>query len=453
MSWAAQNIAPSRDRRGQPLLRRGFIWVAVYLVLLVLPLVVAAVGERPPARAFWVEFSVALGFVGLAMMVLQFVVSARIRTFTAPFGIDVVLQYHRQIGLVAIVFVLVHPLILAAERSWSLLNPLEAGWPQAAGMLAIAGLLVQAGVTLWRAQLRIPYGYWHLSHAAIAVAILAFSYAHIVLAGPYLDTTWKAWLWAAMAGAVIVLVIYARVIKPVRMLRYPYRVAAVHEERGKSWTLELEPEGHERLHFRPGQFAWLTLGRNPFLSEEHPFSLASPPRDESGTLHFTIKEAGDFTTRVKDTPVGTRAYIDGPYGAFTFERFPAPGYVFLAGGIGITPIMSMLRSLAADGDQRPLLLFNANPTWEDVTYREEFDELQQQLNLQVVHILEKPPEDWQGESGFVNADILDRHLPGNRQVYQYFICGPPPMLEAVREGLLDLGIPLSQIQIEEFVLA
>jgi predicted ferric reductase len=432
-------------------LRRGYLWIAIYLGLIMLPLVVAAIGERPDARGFWIEFSIALGFVGLAILLLQFLVSARIRAFTGPFGIDVVLQFHRQVTLVAVVLVVLHPVIIAAERSWSLLNPLEAGWPQAWGMLAILALLAQVGTSLWRVQLRINYGTWLVAHAAIAVAVVVFSFAHVAIAGDYLDTTWKGILWMAMSAAVIGLVLYTRAIKPLRMKQRPYRVSAVEPELGSAWTIELEPVGHKGTSFRPGQFAWLTLGTSPFASEEHPFSFSSEPGE--GRLRFTIKEAGDFTSRVKETPIGTTAYVDGPYGAFTFHRFPAPGYVFIAGGIGITPIMSMLRSLVREGDTRPLILINANAAWDDVTYRDEFPALAEALNLEVVHVLEDPPENWDGETGFVTPELLDRILPPERAQYQYFLCGPPPMLEAVREALLEVDVPLARIQLEEFALA
>ena len=441
------------QKGGTTLLQRGYLWVIIYLALLVVPLVVAAVGERPDSQEFVVEFSIALGFLGLAILLLQFLVSARIRAFTWPFGIDAVLQFHRHIAFLGLLFILIHPLILAVERSWNLLNPFDATVASATGMLAVALVVVQLAVSMWRTWFRLSYGIWHISHAAIAVAIIGFSFWHVASAGAYLDTTWKSILWITGGVGVVGLVTYTRVVKPARQLSKPYRVVDVRPEHGDAWTIELEPQGHPGIRFLPGQFAWLSIGTSPFLSEEHPFSLASGSRGDDGSVAFTIKEAGDFTSHIKETPIGTRAYIDGPYGAFTFKRFPAPGYVFVAGGIGITPIMSMLRSLAEENDSRPLILVNANQTWDDVTYREELEALTKELNLRIIHVLEDPPESWDGETGLVTRELLDRYLPPERHNFQYFLCGPPAMFNAVRESLRQLDIPLSNIQIEEFAFA
>ena len=152
---------------------------------------------------------------------------------------------------------------------------------------------------------------------------------------------------------------------------------------------------------------------------------------------------------------GQHIYLDGPFGSFSIDRQPhAKGYVFIAGGIGITPIMSMLRTLKDRRDQHPLILIYANNRWEDVTFREEIESMQEGLNLQVVHVLADPPEDWQGERGFITRDILDQYLPKEHQkdVYEIFICGPPPMMDVVENLLPQIPIPLGDFHSERFNL-
>ncbi len=105
---------------------RGIFWVVVYLLVAVAPLVFAWSGPEP-GRGFVINFSVALGFVGLAMMGLQFALVSRFRTVSAPFGVDVMLQYHRQMAYVALAFILAHPLLLFVYdpgKFLPLLNPL-----------------------------------------------------------------------------------------------------------------------------------------------------------------------------------------------------------------------------------------------------------------------------------------------------------------------------------------
>ena len=184
---------------------------------------------------------------------------------------------------------------------------------------------------------------------------------------------------------------YVRLWKPVLTLRRPYRVTAVRLERGNAWTLALEPEGHPGLRFQPGQFTWLSLWNGPFGMREHPFSFSSSA-ERQGQVAITIRELDDFTSTIKEGQPGQRAYLDGPYGAFSVDRHRSPGYVLIASGVGITPMMSTLRTLADRGNDQPLLLIYANNTWEDIIFRDELDELPQRLDLTIVHVLRQPPE-------------------------------------------------------------
>lgn len=233
------------------------------------------------------------------------------------------------------------------------------------------------------------------------------------------------------------------------MSRRPYRIEEVRRERGNSWTLTLHPDGHRGMNFRPGQFAWLTIGRSPFSIREHPFSFSSSAMDVRN-LKFTVKELGDFTAKIGEITPGTRAYIDGPYGTFTIDRHVAPGYVFIAGGIGITPVMSILLTMADRHDARPVLLIYASKPWEDMTFREEIEELKKHLNLKVVYVLENPHEGWNGESGWFTAELMARYLPENRINIVYFICSPEPMQKAVRVAIDKLGLPMENVQSQSF---
>lgn len=437
---------------------QGILWIALYLALTLAPLFLLLVGPRPPGRSFWREFSVALGFAGLAMMCLQFVLTARFRWLKAPYGSDIVYFFHRQISLVAFVVVLAHPLILFIEdpARLGLLNLVAAPWRARFGVTAVLALIALVAISLWRQRLKIHYDAWRIWHGILATAAVALALGHIVLVGYYVAAPWKRAFWIAYSAFWVGLLAYVRVVKPWLELRRPYVVEEVRRERGDAWTLALRPEGHAGMTFHPGQFAWLTLRSSPFADREHPFSFSSSAaRPER--LEFTIKERGDFTRQIGQVRPGERAYLDGPHGAFTTDRHDhAAGFVFIAGGVGITPIMSMLRTLADRGDRRPLTLIYANRDWESVIFREEIAGLQAsgRLNLRVVHVLERPPEGWDGERGYVTADILRRHLPPieRRNQYEVFICGPQPMMDAVERALVGLGVAMGDIHTERFDL-
>ncbi len=145
-------------------------------------------------------------------------------------------------------------------------------------------------------------------------------------------------------------------------------------------------------------------------------------------------------------------YVDGPHGVFTMDAHQAQGYVFIGGGVGITPLYSMLLTMQAREDIRPVILFYANRSWEDVTFREQLQELQDSMpNLRVVHVLDQPPDGWTGERGRIDADIIGRHVPARQyQRLEYFICGAPAMLDAMEELLLSIGVPASRLNTERF---
>ena len=165
---------------------------------------------------------------------------------------------------------------------------------------------------------------------------------------------------------------------------------------------------------------------------------------------MSIKELGDFTHTIKDVATGARVYVDGPHGVFTCDRYDGPGFVFIGGGVGVTPLLSMLRTLADRGDRRPCVLFLANSRIDAIAFKEEIDELERRLALKVVHVLRDPPPGWTGESGRITADTLGRKLPEGHSRYQYFVCGPTRMMDSMEDELVALGVPFERVHTERF---
>ncbi|MEX1024663.1 MAG: ferric reductase-like transmembrane domain-containing protein [Planctomycetota bacterium] len=431
----------------------GLFWLLLYLAVVLVPVFLMLVPPVPSGRPFWLEFSVALGFVGLTQIALQFLLIARFKRLTAPYGIDIILRYHRRIALVAVGAILLHPLIIVIDNPsrLKLLNPLSGNWASRFGLLSVLVLLATVATSVFRERLRLDYEAWRLLHIGFGVAAVVFAQLHASMAGLYINTAWKQAVWIGMSAAMVGLVLYLRVIKPLRQQAYRWKVAEVRAERGDTNTLALEPVGHGGLRFEPGQFAWIKLHRSAFTLEEHPFSFTSSA-ERRDRIEFGIQAVGDFSSAIPDVPPGTRAYVDGPHGAFTIDRHPAAGYVLFAGGIGVAPFLSVLRTMADRKDPRPVLLFYANTAWEDLAYREDIEELRERLDLDVVYVLEDPPEDWQGERGYVTPELLDRHLPAAAVGRNYMLCGPPPMMDAVNKALVERDVPHARIRLERFAL-
>jgi predicted ferric reductase len=437
---------------------QAIFWIAVYIALALAPLLLLLIGPKSPRQGFWQLLSVALGFAGLAMMALQFVLTARFKTLKAPYGSDIVYHFHRQISLVAFALVLAHPLILfvADPRTLGLLNFVTAPWRARAAVAATLLLIILIALSLWRKQIGLDYTPWRVSHGILGALILILAMIHVILVGIYINTPLKEILWTVYGAIWIVLLLYVRILKPLLLLRKPYEVEQVVQERGNAWSLSIKPVGHAGMRFMPGQFAWLTFGRSPFSETEHPFSFSSSAV-QTNPITFTIKELGDFTRTIKELPAGQRVYLDGPFGIFSIDHYPdASSFVFIAGGIGIVPLMCMLRTVAERGDDtRPLLLIYAADNWEGVTFREELEELTQRLKqLKVVYVLRNPPENWQGESGYVTKELLARYLPSAREPHSFevILCGPQPLMDAVERDLVQLGVFIGNFHAEQFNL-
>jgi predicted ferric reductase len=432
-------------------------WVFVYLLLTLAPLLVLIGTPTPPGRYFLREVSVALGFAGLGVMALQFALTARIGAIKRPFGSDVVYHFHRQISIIAFLMILAHPIILFVTdpETLGLLNIFQAPWRArfaTVGLLALIAIIV---TSVWRKQLKIDYYNWRIAHGLLAIGAVGFGLAHAILVGYYINTPWKQALWVAYGFFWIGLLLYVRLIRPFWLVRRPWIVEQVRPERGSAYTLVLRPDGHKGHRFQPGQFAWINVWSTPFADLEHPFSYSSSA-EVADRIEFTIKELGDFTRTIKTVPVGKRVYVDGPYGAFVPDDHPAnKGYIFIGGGVGITPIMGILRTLADRGEKRKLLLFYGARDWDNFTFREEIEELKARLDLKVVYIVEKPHDGWQGESGFITADLLRKYMPTDlkRNNYEIFLCGPEVMLNAVEPLLTDdLKVSWDDIHLERFNL-
>jgi predicted ferric reductase len=320
-----------------------------------------------------------------------------------------------------------------------------------AGLAASAALIL---LSVFRRAWRIEYNRWRVWHGILAVFAVGLAFSHVYLAGYYLNTPWKKELWIVYSAFWVGLLLWVRVIKPWWLLANPYVVSRVVSERGNATSLFLTKAKGQIKPFQPGQFAWLTAEASPFADAEHPFSISSSAEDPR-EIRFTVKELGDFTARVKHLPAGRTVYVDGPFGAFSCDRHShAKGYLFIAGGIGITPIMSMLCTLADRGDRRQLVLLYANKTWDAVTFREEIEGLAPRLGLRVVHVLEKPPEGWTGAKGFVTQDLIRTHLPAEARPneWEVFLCGPQPMMDAVDRALERMGVAPGDIHAERFNL-
>lgn len=452
MSPLARPPALPARRSRDPAGGRAGGWLALFLAAVTLPLLALLPAAGQSGAGFGWDFAMAIGYASAAMFGVQFALTARCKRATAPFGIDLVYRFHRHLAVAALALLVLHVVLVYATvpAMAGSHDPRLAPLHMTAGRLAIVCFVLAVVLSLARKPLRLPYEAWRITHTLLATAGLALALAHVFGAGRYLDTPWKQALWVAYGGFCLSLIVWLRAVRPWRQARAPWRVTRVQAERGRVTTLQLAAPAGRPLRFEPGQFVWLSLARSPWRMQEHPFSIASAAGTRD-TIELSIKALGDFSSAVSSVQPGTRAWVDGPYGTFGIDQHPdAPGYAFVAGGVGSAPVLSMLRTLAERADRRPLALFYGNRRWERVAFREELDALASRLDLRVVHVLQEPPLEWHGEHGLITRDVLARHLPGGYTAWHWFVCGPTPMTRLVERHLADLDVPARQVHSEIF---
>jgi predicted ferric reductase len=319
-------------------------------------------------------------------------------------------------------------------------------------MLALYILILLVGLSIWRKKLGIRYEVWQILHGIFSLLVLFGAMFHIFVIGRYTTTTIMRAVWLVYAILVTGLLLWYKIVLPILSLSKPWEVVENREERGDSRTLVLKPVGHNGFSFLPGQFSWVKTVRSPFGYGQHPISMSSPGDVEpGGEVAFTIRNLGDWSgERVPAIQPGDRVWLDGPHGVFSMDNEPAMGYVFIGGGVGITPLYSMCQTMVEREDVRPVLLFYGGRDWDSLTFREELDQLTEHMNLKVIYVLEQPHEDWEGESGYITADVLSRYLPKQYKRFAYFICGPEPMMDAMEKVLPEIGVPAEKVLTERF---
>jgi ferredoxin-NADP reductase len=210
-----------------------------------------------------------------------------------------------------------------------------------------------------------------------------------------------------------------------------------------------------QFDFKPGQAADVTLYNPPETDSEgntRTFSIASSPF-ESQLMFATRMRDTAFKRSLKKIPLGTAVKIDSPMGSFTLHKNPAKPAVFLAGGIGITPFISIVRQ--ADHDRLPhqLHLFYSNRRPEDAPFLEALQKLEKSNpNFRLVCTMTamwQSKQEWKGETSLINKEMLSRHLT-NLQGPIYYIAGPPAMVAAMREMLVGSKVDEDDIRTEEF---
>lgn len=425
--------------------------LSFYILVLLLPLGLSWSFGWPP-RPVHQEIAAGLGMLAYSIILTEFVLSGRFRSISSGTGMDVTMRVHQLMARTALIFALVHPLFYqgtpsGGPRPWDVTRQLTLTTDfstLSTGIAAYLLLFAFVFAAIGRNALGWKYETWRLAHGLGAVLIAGLLLHHTVYSGRYAAHPVMAGLWVAMTLIAAGSVLYVYLIAPLRQKRRPWRVASVQRLTPRQWEVRIAPDGHAGLDFEAGQFVWLNLGHSAFSLWENPFSISSAPKG-GPALAFVIKEIGDFTSALDRVETGTVAYVDGPHGSLTVAGRDEPGIVLVAGGVGIAPMLSILRQCRATGDRRAIKVIYGNRAEEQIVYRNELSK------EDLVLVLSEPPPDWTGETGLIDGPLLDRVLT-DREVRDclFVLCGPAAMMDAAETYLIAKGTPSHRILSERF---
>jgi predicted ferric reductase len=314
-------------------------------------------------------------------------------------------------------------------------------------------LLLNAMVSLLQVRLNIKFENWRMSHNILVPIILLAGFVHARFTGYdladlfLLRTQFLVLLLIAYA-----VFVYHRFIRPAQLARRPYQVVEVRAEVEDVWTVKMQPpEGVKRFDYLPGQFQFITFRRGRDLPvEEHHWTISSSPTQDY--VSATIKALGDFTATIGATQPGDQAVVHAPFGRFSYVLHPdEKELVFIAGGIGVTPLMSMLRHMRDRRRDISVVFLYANKNEDAIVFREELGEIAsgEHPRLRLVHVLEETAENWKGEKGMIDQEMIRRYCD-RLSGLTFYLCGPPGLIDSNLNSLKSLGVADRQIRLEVF---
>ncbi|WP_319478599.1 ferredoxin reductase family protein [Marispirochaeta aestuarii] len=427
----------------------GIVFLGLYFLLPLLFTALYFVGNLYSFTALFelYNLSIITGALAYILFMGQFLLSARLRFIERFFPQDKLLSFHGTMGMVLGGLILIHFII----KYISIISYSGPGLQSSLGFAALlifillmpAALLVLQG-RAGKSIKSMPYARAKTGHNLFALAGL-LTVVHVYLASSTGTMTLKL---VTLGWGVLCLSAYVW-----HKLIRPRKAAELVLERVK----ELSPEVNS-FRFRstgplprrsPGQFGYFSFVSDKPGREEHPFTVASPPDDE---VEIIVKKSGDFTSEMPNVPVSTRVLFDGPYGHFHPAGMrPGTPLYCIAGGIGITPFLSMIRDDNLR-EKHPIRLIWSVQKVRDLDAAREIIDLSGKGEVDLrIHYTNQGPEGEQHRFGRIDLESLAEMIPEeDRKNATVFICGPKGFGRSMRRTLKSLGVPGSAVKEEKF---
>ncbi len=379
------------------------------------------------------------GLVGMAMFSLALVLHLRMGVIEGLFGgLDRVYRAHHVFGGVAFALLLFHPVFLALRfvsvsvRDAALFLLPGKDHSINFGIYALVLLEALLVITFF---IKWKYQKWKFSHSFLSLAFFLAS-LHVFFVSSDVSRNIVLWAYMLILAVVGLLAFVVRKVFPPDN-RYEYRVQQVTKLNAAITEVSLMPTG-KVMAYRAGQFAYVSFWSRKVSREWHPFSISSSP-DEAG-LRFTVKDLGDFTSALHSLKEDDQAIVEGPYGRFSYELC-GRNQLWIAAGIGITPFLSMARSVGDHLYQHSFVLVYVVSGEEEAIY---LGELRSKVHKAFKLILYESSKE-----GRVTAEKIMQKVKDASE-REILICGPPPMMQSLKKQFAGIGV--KSVHTEEFVM-
>ena len=381
------------------------------------------------------------GLVGLLFLSILIISGDTARFFDQFFGMDKIIRFQRKFALMTAIFVLFHPIffILSDITYAAYLIPDFASMPLAFGAISLyVYISVMISSVLYK---RLSYRAWQYIHISTYLLFL-FSIYHATRTGSDMRNISILFIFGALTIGVMIGIIYRARYK-IRQRSNRFIVEGIKWETKDTFTVALRP--NKRFIFKAGQFCFLRLDKDRLFAR-HPFTISSSPDEKC--LRFTIKLQGRFTKAASGLRKGEEVMVEGPFGTFMAEETDKD-LVFIAGGVGITPFISIIKEHLNSRRKPNILLLYSSRTRDDIIFRKEFDSIKERWFKRVYILSRDEASSGMHENGHVDKAMIKKHVK-DISAALFFICGPEQMKDSVKKALADLGVKKQDIMIEDF---
>ena len=386
------------------------------------------------------------GLAGMALFAWNVILSARLKIYNKLFlGLDNTYRAHHIIGSSAFILLLLHPVFItyryflsSPASAYEFIKPNLSSPFRLVGSLALGLMMLLMIITLY---INIKYEWFVMTQRVLGLVLFLGGIHAIFVGGSNLKggvmslTVYFAIL-LALAGLVYV---YRSIFHGSFHRYFDYTIAKVVQRGNGIYDLVLKPNS-KQIDFKPGQFAFIKLNTSGLLGQVHPFSMSSAPDEK--LLTFGIKDLGEYTKRLGEVAEGLQVKIDGPYGTFSNQIVKNKRQVWIAGGIGITPFLAMSKAL---GSEQEVDLYYSVKTASEAVYLEDLRKVAKaRSNLKIIPFAAD-------KQGFITADYIFK-TSRDLDDANFMICGPGPLMKALKLQLKARGVAKRNINTEEFNL-